>query len=179
MEGLEEYQDLGDDFWNYDSSEIYNNIDEGEMDYVSDYYLRTKGKPLKERTDNYPIPFTLNEINSYREKLFKKFLLDNFVIHKPLFVANDFSFGKYKGKSIESVFENDLKYIEWIISDTEKVFNLKKHYTFSINNGLKVPILLLNEMKLEYYEGKITRRRKIFNDGKTLKVEDNYYDIYL
>src|SRR5690606_2659861 len=63
MEGLEEYQDAGDDFWNYDSSAIYDNISNQGVDENCAFILGFKGKNLNERTTTYTTPFTLEEIN--------------------------------------------------------------------------------------------------------------------
>ena len=181
MEGLEEYQDLGDDFWNYDHSSIYDNVYEGELDYDSDNYLeKNRNRKLKERSVDYINPFSLNEINSFREKLFNKFKSEDYKFYRPLHpTEGEFNFGKYKDEYVGEIFEKDIKYIEWLINETGCIFRLKGYYTFAINCGLKVPTLLINEMKMEYYEGTILNKRKIFDNNDIIEIKDEYYDLYL
>ena len=177
MERLEEYQDLGDDFWNTDYSSVYDSQnEESSYDYNSDFYFNTNKVKFKDRTNKYQNPFTLIEINNIRAELFTKFSSEKIQIHIPIGLFSDFKFGKHKGHYVEAIFINNIKYIEWLIVNTGAVFRLKNYYTLAIKYGLPIPILLINEIKFEY---KLTPRSKIFDGDRVKKIADKNYELFL
>ncbi len=64
MEGLEEYQDMDDDFWNSDPSEIYNNMDNTNYGSSDEVFRYIEGYNEKYSVSNYGDVKSLWDVNN-------------------------------------------------------------------------------------------------------------------